>query len=161
MADESIVEINKAYYPLIARIVLISVGLDVLFFALYMVLQSTGTFLWIWVVFYLIKIVIFIYLSVRAAYGWTGTYYHIDEQSGLLIRKIGLHFPKETAYSLKNLHSVYSYQNPLSKVLKYGDLALTFTNREGNKEELRISEVVNPNSYKEFFDKYLAKGMNG
>lgn len=161
MADESIVEINRAYYPLIARIVLISVGLDVLFFILYFIFRDTGISLAVWIIFYIIKICIFIYLAARAAYGWTGTYYHIDEKNGLLIKKVGVHFPKETAYSLKNLHSVYTYQNPLSKLLKYGDLALTFTNREGNKEEMRIMEVVDPQSYKEFFDKYLSKGING
>jgi len=34
---------------------------------------------------------------------------------------------------------------------------LVFTNREGNKEELKIIEVVNPETYKYFFEKYLGK----
>jgi uncharacterized membrane protein YdbT with pleckstrin-like domain len=163
MADSSIVEVNKGYLPLIARIAFISVGLDALFFALYFSLQNSLQLApGVWVVVYIVKLAFFLYLTARAAYRWAGTYYHIDEANGLLVRKVGIHFPKETAFSLKNLHSVYVYQSPLGKILKVGDLSLTFTNREGNKEELRIAEVVDPNSYKVFFDKYLSQvGSNG
>lgn len=52
-------------------------------------------------------------------------------------------------------------QYPRGFEIRYGDLALTFTNREGNKEELKILEVVDPQAYKVFFDKYLSKGING
>ncbi len=79
MANESIVEINKAYYPLIARIVLVSVGLDVLFFIAYISFQSAKLFLGVWIAIYLVKILVFVYLAANAAYRWTGTYYHIDE----------------------------------------------------------------------------------
>lgn len=162
MANLSIVEINKGYLPLIARIALISVGLDSLFFALYFSLNNSFQIaIGVWIAIFIVKVAFFLYLTARAAYRWAGTYYHIDEASGLLVRKVGIHFPKETVFSLKNLHSVYAYQSPLGKILKVGDLCLTFTNREGNKEELRILEVVDPQSYKEFFDKFLAKGANG
>jgi len=162
IADSSIVEVNKGYLPLIARISLISIGLDALFFTLYFSLSGVLVIgLGVWVVIYLLKISLFVYLTANAAYRWAGIYYHIDEANGLLVRKVGIHFPKETAYSLKNLHSVYVYQNPLGRIFKIGDLSLTFTNREGNKEELRIMEAVDPQAYKVFFDKYLSKGQNG
>lgn len=83
MADSSIVEINRAYYPLIARIALISIALDAVFFVLYLALQNSVQWpLGIWLAIYLVKIIIFLYLVTTAAYRWTGIYYHIDAVCG-------------------------------------------------------------------------------
>ena len=158
MTDKPLNEINRAYYPLIGRIALISIGLDILFFTLFFSIQSfTGGINALWVAAYIIKIAIFVYFISLAAYRWTSIYYDIEPEKGLLKKYVGLYFPSETSYSMKNLHSVSFKQTPIGKALKYGDLILVFTNREGNKEELRIVEVVDPQTYKNFFDKYLMK----
>jgi len=159
MTREPINEINKAYYPLIARIALFSIALDALFFVIFVVSQATMSvrFSAVWIIAYLVKLCAFIYFSALAAYHWTKVYYSIETEKGLLIKHSGLNFPTETSYSLKNLHSVSIKQNIFSGLLKYGDMNLVFTNREGNKEELKIIEVVNPETYKYFFEKYLGK----
>jgi len=150
------VEVNKAYYPLIARICAIAVGLDVLFFVVYFISQPIATWTTaLIVIVYLVKIAVFVWLAFLAAYRWTFVYYHIDVDAGLLVKNEGLHFPKKTSYNLDNLHSVSINDGPMQKALKYGDLSLTFTNVEGHKEILTIAEVVNPAEYKQYFDKYL------
>ena len=158
MEKESIkpsIEINKAYYPLIARICAISVGFDVLFFIIYFISQSYATWTTaLIVIVYIIKIAIFVWLAFLSAYRWTFTYYYIEADAGLLIKNEGLHFPKKTSYNLNNLHSISIDEGPIQKLLKYGNLFLTFT-VEGSQEILTILEVVNPAEYKQYFDKYL------
>jgi len=155
------IEINRAYYPLIARLCLIWVGIDVLFFIAFLLVQSANQQqILVWVIIYLAKVIALAYITTRGAYAWTAIYYHIDIDAGLLVKNEGLHFAKKTTYNLQNLHSVSSSQGPIGKPLKYGDLSLTFTNREGNKEEIKITEVVDPKRYKEFFDSQLKQGGN-
>jgi len=155
------IEINRAYYPLIARLCFIWVGVDVLFFIAFLLFQSAyQQQIVIWIIVYIVKIIVLAYITTKGAYAWTATYYHIDIDAGLLVKNEGLHFAKKTTYNLQNLHSISSSQGPIGKPLKYGDLSLTFTNREGNKEEIKITEVVDPERYKEFFDSQLKQGGN-
>lgn len=151
-----VVEINRAYYPLIARLCFLWIGVDILFFvALFFSQNMYPQPLWVLAIVYIFKIIVLAYIAIKGSYAWTATYYNIDIDSGLLVKNEGLHFVKKTIYNLANLHSVSSSQGPIGKPLKYGDLSLTFTSREGNKEEITIPEVVDPERYKEFFEKQL------
>lgn len=163
MGDKSqnqIIEIRKAYYPLIFRIFGIYVILDIIVLIVWITLissgalsgQETSSYIWLAVLF-LIKFIIVFIMAIRLTVSWTFTYFHIEADN--LVKKQGFYTPKETLYSLNQIYSVEAYSSPLGRIFKYGDLTLVFSTKGDNHERVDIWGIVEPFKYRDYFREYL------
>ncbi len=155
--DTKIVEVRKAYYPLLARVVLLSIIFDVaLIFAILLSLYANWSSLYIVYLattLILVKTILLIIYAIKTTMAWTLVFYYIDQDK--LIMNEGFYNPKETIYSLNNLNSVETYSNYLGRLLKYGDITLRFLGAENQIQEISLWGVVEPFKYQKYFQKYL------
>ena len=159
-SQNQIVEIRKAYYSLIFRIFGIYIIIDIIVLIVWMILIATSTisgqeiFSFIWLAFlFLIKSIIIFILAIRLTVDWTFTYYHIESDN--LVKLQGFYTPKETLYSLNQIYAVEAYSGFLGRILKYGDLTLTFSAQGDNRAKVHIWGIVEPFKYRDYFREYL------
>jgi uncharacterized membrane protein YdbT with pleckstrin-like domain len=158
--QNQIIEIRKAYYPLIFRIFSIYIIIDIIVLITWMIIIATGavseqeipSFIWLAILF-LIKFIIIFILTIRMTIDWTFTYYHIENDN--LVKLQGFYTPKETLYSLNQIYAVEAYSGFLGRIFKYGDLTLTFSTQGDSRERVRIWGIVEPFKYRDNFRKYL------
>lgn len=159
-SENQIVEIRKAYYPLVFRIFGIYVIIDIFVLIAWTIIIATGavsgqeiaSLIWLAILF-LIKFIIIFVLAIRLTVDWTFTYYHIESDN--LVKLQGFYTPKETLYSLNQIYAVEAYSGFLGRILKYGDLTLTFSTQGDSREKVRIWGIVEPFKYRDYFRKYL------
>lgn len=158
--QNQIVEIRKAYYPLIFRIFGVYIMLDVIVLIIWILLiatnavngQDSSSYIWLAVLF-LIKFIIIFVLAIKLTVNWTFTYYQIETDN--LVKKQGFYTPKETLYSLNQIYSVEAYSGVLGRIFKYGDLTLVFSTKGDNREKVHIWGIVEPFKYRNNFREYL------
>lgn len=155
--NQKIVEIRKAYYPLIIRLISLFFVIDLVYLIVIILsFNALGQDYNVSVfalVLLLIKFLLFIVFAIRMTASWTLEFYHIDGDN--LIRYRGFYNPQETIFNLKNVYSIDAYSSYLGRILKYGDIKLTVMNNQDKKETIDIGGIVEPFKYKRYFQKYL------
>jgi len=155
--NEKIVEIRKAYYPLIIRILFLFLIIDLIYLILiitsFNALGQDYNISLFALILLVVKFIIFIFLTVRMTASWTLEFFHLEGDN--LIRYKGFYNPQETVFNLKNLYSIDAYSSYPGRVLKYGDIKLTVMNNQDKKEAIEIRGIVEPFKYKKYFQKYL------
>lgn len=155
--EDKIVEIRRAYYPLIIRIISFFFIIDLIYLIVIIAsFNSLGQDYNVSIfalIFLVVKFIIFIIFTIKMTASWTLEYYHIEGNN--LIRYRGFYNPQETIFNLKNLYSIDAFSSYLGRVLKYGDIKLTVMNNQDKKETIEINGVVEPFKYRKYFQKYL------
>jgi len=152
---DKVTEIRKAYYPLVARILLMSVLFDLFLIIIFFIVQSISqNYIMIAIIILiLVKIVVLAYYAIFTTFKWSQVYYQFDENR--LIKLTGVYNPQETVYNLNNLYSVDAHVSILGRLLKYGHITLVFQVQDGEKQKVEIKHVIEPMECKKYFSKFL------
>ncbi|MFA7244146.1 MAG: PH domain-containing protein [Patescibacteria group bacterium] len=153
-----ITEIRKAYYPLIVKIILLSFLFDVVLFIVFIILLSLTSdrvvLFYLFLILIAAKLAVLSVIAIKMTFAWTFIFYHIEDNR--LIQYRGFYNPEEVIFNLNNLYSIDAYSSYLGRVLKYGDLSLTFINNVNNEKDIiQIWGIVEPFQYKKYFQQFL------
>lgn len=152
---EKITEVRKGYYPLVARIVIISVIFDLILLLISLSMASLDYQIenvWI-IIIQIVKWLLLFYYAAFITWKWSQVYFRFEGNH--LVKYIGLYNPQQVEYNLKNLDSVATKISLLGRILKYGHLDLTFQMQDGTHQKIEIPYVVEPQKLKSYISKYL------
>lgn len=152
---DKITEIRKGYYPLVARIVLLSLLLDFISLAIYIavIYFSLGSPAVYFITIFILKTVVLLYTAITMTYRWSQTYFQFE--GNRLVRLVGVYNPQQTVYNLNELNSVEVRMSFLGRILKYGHLSLIFKLQNGLQKQVEIPYAVEPLKLKSYISKYL------
>lgn len=100
----------------------------------------------------IVKYVVISGAVVKLFADWTGRAYYLSGHH--LIERLGLINTTETTYELSQVKSVVLSQTWLGHRFNYGTIKLTFAGA-GGSQDVRLRDIHNPNSYKDYFDQHL------
>lgn len=90
-----------------------------------------------------------IYLVLSIVLKWVSIVYFVTDK--YIMQREGVLSTKEKIYDLKNIKSVTVQQGLIGKLFHYGDIQISSHGLGGKTENIYISDVSNPEKYKEIF----------
>lgn len=152
---DKVTEIRKGYYPLVARVLLISCILDfLLFISLWIAFSiNQDTIIFVLAILLVTKFACFLYYVFSITVNWSQTYFQFDDNH--LIKMVGVYNTQQTVYNLNELNSVDFQISVLGRLLKYGHLTLVFKLQDGASQRVEIPYAIEPEKLKNYLSKYL------
>jgi membrane protein YdbS with pleckstrin-like domain len=129
------------------------------FFALNNLHDWHESYVLVLVVAHTLKYVLISSVVIELFARWAGRAYYITESH--LIQRTGLVNITETTFELSQLKSVVMRQGWLGRRFNFGTITLTFTFAAYGEQQggITLSEITNPNRYKQYFDQYLRSAV--